>query len=97
MPLSDFVKNYLIEKLNTDTVVVGRKYGMPTTGIRPSDDCNQVSTCETIILDFNGDIYDSLVILEAFTYVRPVMKFSGLEEVRAHIDKDIEKISSFEI
>lgn len=201
MPLSDFVKNYLIEKLNTDTVVVGenydrldelekvcaennvqvvkipsvkknekeittelvktclkngdmnecidllgktyvvagtvvhgkgvgRKYGMPTAnlsfasnkiwpkhgvygtrvhlgdtvlrgmtnaGIRPSDDCNQIPTCETFILDFNGDIYDSLVILEAFTYVRPVMKFSGLEEVRAQIDKDIEKISSFEI
>lgn len=63
--------------------------GMTNIGLRPSDDSFPIPTCETYILDFNGDLYGKTLILEAFTYLRPVMHFKNLDEVRAQIDKDI--------
>ena len=66
--------------------------GMTNIGLRPSDDMIPISTCETYILDFNSDIYDKMLILEAYFYVRPVMQFRGLDEVREQIDRDIHQI-----
>lgn len=69
--------------------------GMTNIGLRPSDDSNPVPSCETFILNFNGDIYDTPLILEAFKYVRPVLSFPSLTEVKAQIDKDIETIRNY--
>ena len=65
--------------------------GVTNIGLRPSDDDNPVPTCETYILDFNEQIYDVMLILEAFVYLRPVMKFKNLDEVRVQIEKDIQE------
>jgi len=65
---------------------------MTNVGLRPSDDDIPVPTSETFILNFDGQIYDTPLILEAFIYVRPVIKFPSLDEVRAQIDKDIKQI-----
>lgn len=66
--------------------------GMTNIGLRPSDDNSPVPTCETFILGFNGDLYDQTLILEAFTYIRPVLRFRDLDEVREQIDRDIRSI-----
>lgn len=66
--------------------------GVTNIGPRPSDDNLPVPTCETYILDFDGSIYDTDIVLEAFIYVRPVIRFSNLDEVKEQIDKDIEWI-----
>lgn len=68
--------------------------GMTNLGLRPSDDDIPIPTSETFILNFDGQIYDTPLILEAFIYVRPVIKFPSLDEVRAQIDKDIKQIES---
>lgn len=66
--------------------------GMTNLGLRPSDDNIPIPTCETFILNFDGQIYDTPLSLEAFAYVRPVIKFPSLDEVRAQISKDINQI-----
>lgn len=64
-------------------------------GRRPSvDDFNYV-TIETLILDFDRDIYGQKLILEVHKYIRDVMKFDSLSEVRAQIDKDILEVEKF--
>lgn len=68
--------------------------GMTNLGLRPSDDDIPIPTSETFILNFDGHIYDTPLTLEAFIYVRPVIKFPSLDEVRAQIDKDIKQIES---
>lgn len=68
--------------------------GMTNIGLRPSDDTFPTPTCETFILDFHGDIYEETLILEAFCYVRPVMRFRGLDEVREQIDRDIRQVEA---
>lgn len=68
------------------------RMGVTNIGLRPSDDNLTVPTCETYILDFDGCIYDTNIVLEAFTYVRPVIRFSNLDGVKEQIDKDIEWI-----
>lgn len=66
--------------------------GMTNIGLRPSDDESDVPTCETFILDFDRDIYGTCITLELFKYVRPVIKFSSLDEVKAQVEKDIKSI-----
>lgn len=68
--------------------------GMTNLGLRPSDDDIPIPTSETFILNFDGQIYDTPLVLEAFIYVRPVIKFPSLDEVRAQIDKDIKQIET---
>ncbi|MBQ8802585.1 MAG: riboflavin biosynthesis protein RibF [Tyzzerella sp.] len=64
-------------------------------GKRPSvDDFNYV-TIETLILDFDRDIYGQKLVLEVHKYIRDVMKFDSLAEVKAQIDKDIEEVKNF--
>lgn len=66
-----------------------RVLGMTNVGRRPSaDDLDQV-TVETLLLDFAGDLYGEELLLELRTYIRPVMKFDGLDQVRQQIDRDI--------
>lgn len=68
------------------------RMGMTNIGLRPSDDSLPTPTCETFIPDFHGDLYGKTLTVEAFSYVRPVMRFRDLDEVREQIDRDIRKI-----
>ena len=72
-----------------------RKQGMTNIGRRPSADNMDYISVETNILDFSGDVYDKEQILECHIFIRGVMKFNGLDEVRKQIDKDIEGIKDF--
>ena len=47
---------------------------------------------ETHILDFDMDIYDQEVKLELVQFIRPVMKFDGLERLIVQIEKDCAKV-----
>jgi riboflavin kinase/FMN adenylyltransferase len=44
---------------------------------------------ETLILDFNRDIYGKEVVLEILEFLRPVLKFAILLEVREQVEEDI--------
>lgn len=66
--------------------------GMTNVGKRPSVDNYDYVTIETNLLDFSGDIYDKTEIMEVYVYVRGVMKFDNLEQVKAQVGKDKDQI-----
>ncbi len=48
-------------------------------------------TIESHILDFDGDIYDKYIRVSFATRLRDMKKFSGMDELKRQIDKDIER------
>lgn len=63
--------------------------GMTHIGPRPSVDDNPRITVETLILDFEGDIYGRRISLDFNKFIRPTRKFSNLDELKLQIDSDI--------
>ncbi len=77
----------------TRITVDGKTYDSVTNvGKRPSVDGEDHVTVETYILDFDDEIYGKDVELEIRQFLRPVQKFSGLEEVHKQVQKDIEEV-----
>ena len=74
----------------TRAVVGGTAYqGLTNIGRRPSDDDYDYVSIETFLLDFDRDIFGSEFSLEICSYVRGVMKFNNLAEVKRQVDRDI--------
>lgn len=69
--------------------------GMTNIGLRPSDDDIPIATIETWLMNFSRDIYGKRITLEVYTYIRGVIKFPSLDEVRKQIDKDVMEIQNF--
>ena len=69
--------------------------GATNIGLRPSDDEIPIPTVETLLMDFSRDIYGRQITLEVCRYIRGVMKFANLDEVRRQIDKDMLQIAGF--
>jgi riboflavin kinase/FMN adenylyltransferase len=62
--------------------------GLTNIGPRPSVDDVPVITVETLILDFDRDIYEKTVTLKIYLFIRPIEKFSGLQAVKEQVEKD---------
>jgi len=56
-------------------------------GSRPTVNGHQVRA-ESWILDFDGDLYDSRIVLQFYKFLRPEQKFGSLEELKAQIQSD---------
>lgn len=69
--------------------------GLTNIGRRPSVDNYNYVTIETFLLDFSADIYDKTITLEIHVYIRGVIKFNNLAEVKAQVNKDIESIRAY--
>lgn len=70
-------------------LVHGRNYrGITNIGTRPTVGGGEV-VCETHILNFNGGLYGENIAVSLCKFIRPEKKFSGLEELKAQIAKDI--------
>lgn len=69
--------------------------GMTNIGLRPSDDDIPIATIETWLMNFSRDIYGKRITLEVYTYIRGVVKFANLDEVRKQIDKDVLQIQTY--
>ena len=77
--------------------VGGERYRAATNvGTRPTVDGLKL-TVEANILDFDADIYGEEVRLEFAQRIRPEMKFSGLDELKAQIAADVEAIRGVEM
>ena len=62
--------------------------GMASIGINPTfDDVHKV-TIEVNLLDFDKDIYHLPVRVKWFKYLRPELKFDGIDALIAHLKKD---------
>lgn len=68
--------------------------GLTNVGLRPTDDDSQIPTVETLILDFNNQIYGDEMMLEFVSFIRETMKFQDLDALRAQINDDIKAVRS---
>lgn len=69
--------------------------GLTNIGKRPSVDNYNYVTIETFLLDYSGDLYDKIIALEIYIYIRGVKKFNNLDEVKAQVNKDTESIRAY--
>ena len=70
--------------------VGGRRYGgVANFGRRPTFDKKDV-LLEVHIFDFEGDIYGQPIVVSFISFLRPEMKFPGLDALKAQIVKDSE-------
>jgi len=72
--------------------VGGQRWAAATNvGVRPTVDGLKL-TVEAHILDFDADIYGENIRLEFARRIRPEMKFSGLDELKAQIAADVAEV-----
>jgi riboflavin kinase/FMN adenylyltransferase len=75
----------------TWTVYNGRRYASATSiGVRPTF-ANGVheATVETHLLDFDGDLYGTTLLVEFAAHLRPEERFADQEALRAQMIKDV--------
>ena len=65
-------------------------YGIANLGYKPTVSEEKIVGLETYIFDFQQDIYGEEIEVELLHFIRPEQKFSGLEELTAQMNKDIE-------
>lgn len=70
----------------------GQRYKAATNvGVRPTVNGSHL-TVEAHLLDFEADLYDDTLTLEFIGRIRPEKKFSGLDELKAQINQDVQQI-----
>lgn len=90
------VQNELIPANGIYSSVVridGKEYiGALYIGDRPTIDNANNKRVEVNIFDFSANLYGKVIDVDAVHFIRGDMKFNGLEELTAQIDKDCNKI-----
>ena len=61
--------------------------GVASLGVRPTFD-KEVANFETFIFDFSGDIYDAPISVALVAYLRPEVKFDGIDVLIKQMDQD---------
>lgn len=73
-------------KVRMENTVVW-KHGMMNIGTRPTFDGKRI-TLETHIFNFDGDIYNQMLLVSFVKRIRGERKFEGLEELAAQLKED---------
>ena len=66
--------------------------GVTNIGTRPSVDDREEITIETLILDFDRDVYGEEITLKLHAFLRPTLRFESLQAVRLQVEKDSLKV-----
>ncbi|MBR5616254.1 MAG: riboflavin biosynthesis protein RibF [Clostridia bacterium] len=69
--------------------------GVSNVGVHPTVDEHAVLNCETHLLCFEGDIYDSVVTIEFLQRLRDEKRFDTVQELRDAIQKDIRTATEY--
>lgn len=89
-----FPQDFIVPKYGVylSRVKIGSRYygAVTNVGIRPTVNKDSMRS-ETCILDFSGDLYGQKIEVSLLKYMRQEKRFSGLDELKAQISKDIEK------
>ena len=64
--------------------------GVASLGVRPTFDPPR-ELLEAVLFDFDGDLYGRTIEVALHHYIRPEMKFDGLEALKAQMDADAEE------
>ena len=62
--------------------------GVANIGRRPTVTASLESRLEVNLFDFSGDIYGTEITVALIAYIRPEVKFSGLDALKAQIAAD---------
>lgn len=74
----------------TETVIGKQKYRSITNiGTRPTLTEDTVSTAETHLLDFDGDLYGKRITVHFYEFIRPEQKFESAEELKKTVIDNI--------
>jgi riboflavin kinase / FMN adenylyltransferase len=75
----------------TEVEIDGKRFGGVTNvGYNPTFETGQARSIETFILDYEGDLYDKEVALSFRERIRDEIRFSGVDELKARIAKDVD-------
>ena len=89
-----FPQDFIVPKYGVylSRVKIGSRYYSAVTnvGIRPTVNKDSMRS-ETCILDFSGDLYGQKIEVSLLKYIRQEIRFSGLDELKEQISRDIEK------
>ena len=76
----------------THVMIDGNRYtGVTNVGQKPTVSSNHKVNVETHILDYDGDLYGRVLRVSFLAYLRPEQKFASVEELKAQMERDIEK------
>ena len=74
----------------TRVTVDGKYYGgLSNVGEKPTIEGKNPAGVETYLYDFDGNLYGKEIKVELLDFVRPEMKFSSIEELKAQLDYDV--------
>ena len=75
-------------------VIIGQEIfnGMLNIGIRPTVSNDGQVSCEVYIFDFSQNLYGKTITINFINRIRGERKFNDIEELRAQLQKDQEKI-----
>lgn len=68
----------------------GSYHGAASLGVRPMFDGDEPNI-ETFIFDFSGDLYGATLSVALVEYLRPELKFDGLDALIAQMDADCDR------
>jgi riboflavin kinase/FMN adenylyltransferase len=80
----------------TATLVDGTwRKSITNIGVRPTFEETSEPSIESYIFDFDGDLYGDVVRVRFLHRMRDERKFSGIEELRAQIEKDTQRARNY--
>lgn len=79
----------------SDIVIDGKVYcGATNIGVHPTVGENDRPLCETFLLDFEGgDLYGKSALCALRAFIRPERHFASVEELKAQVKADCERIA----
>lgn len=69
--------------------------GVSNIGVKPTIEGSYPVGVETYIIDFCQDIYGHVLNVEFMSFIRPEMKFQGLDELKRQMQSDIEQAKRY--
>jgi riboflavin kinase/FMN adenylyltransferase len=67
----------------------GKDYpSVSSIGVRPTVEENAIPNVETLLLDFDEDIYDEEIRVELIQFIRPEEKFENISDLSRRIEED---------
>ncbi|HCB99951.1 MAG TPA: riboflavin biosynthesis protein RibF [Ruminococcaceae bacterium] len=68
----------------------GRLYqALSNVGVKPTVGSDHI-LCETYILDFQGDLYDQMIEVSLYTFLRPEMRFDSIDILKKQMHHDLQ-------
>ncbi|HEV7798290.1 MAG TPA: riboflavin kinase [Pyrinomonadaceae bacterium] len=64
-------------------------------GVRPTFEADSEPSVETFVLNWAGDLYGDVVRVRFLHRLRDERKFASIEELKAQIEKDVERAQSY--